>query len=117
MAPLEGGYSNADERASDSFSPLTPAQARAAWRRRVLLEPWWCRSGLGLSFRHGGSDLLVHLWVNAGDRLDNRRSTARVKDGKALLLAVKHQPEVVLLKLMMPQVDGYEVAGRLRKDV
>jgi len=35
---------------------------------------------------------------------------------EALLLAMKHKPEVVLLDLAMPYMDGYEVARRLRDE-
>lgn len=35
---------------------------------------------------------------------------------KALDLARRHQPEVVLLDIMMPEMDGYEVCQRLKAD-
>ncbi|WP_309045287.1 response regulator [Marinobacter sediminicola] len=35
---------------------------------------------------------------------------------KALDLAHRHQPEVVLLDIMMPEMDGYEVCERLKAD-
>lgn len=35
---------------------------------------------------------------------------------KALDLARRHQPEVVLLDIMMPEMDGYEVCERLKAD-
>ena len=36
--------------------------------------------------------------------------------GKALELAHCHQPEVILLDIMMPEMDGYEVCRRLKTD-
>lgn len=35
---------------------------------------------------------------------------------KALDLAQRHQPEVILLDIMMPEMDGYEVCQRLKAD-
>lgn len=35
---------------------------------------------------------------------------------KALDLASRHQPEVILLDIMMPEMDGYEVCSRLKSD-
>ena len=38
------------------------------------------------------------------------------KDGEqAVKLAVEHYPDVAVLDLMMPQVDGYELTRRMRK--
>src|SRR3989442_14887475 len=42
---------------------------------------------------------------------------AAARDGQeALDRAYTHQPDVVLLDLMLPKTDGYEVARRLRAD-
>ena len=35
---------------------------------------------------------------------------------KALDLAHRHQPEVILLDIMMPELDGYQVCERLKAD-
>ena len=35
---------------------------------------------------------------------------------KALDLAHRHTPEVILLDIMMPQLDGYQVCERLKAD-
>jgi PAS domain S-box-containing protein len=36
--------------------------------------------------------------------------------GKALELALRHTPEVILLDIMMPELDGYQVCERLKAD-
>lgn len=36
--------------------------------------------------------------------------------GRALALAVAEQPDAVLLDIQMPEIDGYEIAARLRGD-
>jgi DNA-binding response OmpR family regulator len=39
------------------------------------------------------------------------------RDGEeALALAVKHTPDLAVLDVMMPKIDGYEVTRRLRKE-
>jgi DNA-binding response OmpR family regulator len=39
------------------------------------------------------------------------------RDGEeALALAVKHTPDLAVIDVMMPKIDGYEVTRRLRKE-
>lgn len=57
------------------------------------------RRFLGLTLRHDGFE--VHEAVNADDALEQSRTV---------------DPDVILLDVMMPGVDGYEVCRRLRED-
>ncbi|MEJ2661279.1 MAG: response regulator, partial [Desulfobacteraceae bacterium] len=43
--------------------------------------------------------------------------TLKAHDGeRALALALKHRPDLVILDLMLPRMDGWEVCRRLRQD-
>jgi signal transduction histidine kinase len=62
------------------------------------------------------NDDLVELWSVMLRRLGHDVSVA--EDGpSALDLAVTFQPEVVLLDIGLPKLDGYEVARRMRRQV
>ncbi len=49
--------------------------------------------------------------------LDTEYRISQVRDGKqALQLAREHHPDLMLLDLMLPEVDGHEVCKRLKED-
>jgi DNA-binding response OmpR family regulator len=55
---------------------------------------------------------LVHLYLENEDY-----DVARAYDGQtALLLARKHQPDLILLDLMLPYLDGLDICETLRKE-
>jgi diguanylate cyclase (GGDEF)-like protein len=52
-----------------------------------------------------------------GDLLQGEYAVVLAKDGpEGLELAREHLPDVILLDVMMPEVDGYEVLRRLKED-
>jgi len=85
-------------REAPTASPLAPAHEH---RRRILVVDDNPDAALGLE------RLLVHLGHRVHTALDGPA---------ALGLAAEFRPEVVLLDLGMPGMDGYQVARRLRAD-
>ena len=55
-------------------------------------------------------DMVAFKLANAGHEV------IRVVDGEAALAAARERPDVIILDVMMPIVDGFEVLGRLKAD-
>lgn len=53
--------------------------------------------------------MVTYLLEHAGHRV------LQARDGRSgIELAVRHRPDIVLLDVQLPGMDGYEVAGKLR---
>ena len=77
--------------------PWTPARGRAGRRILVVEDDPDIREALCAQLELWGHDV------------------ANAAEGHlALLVAGRHKPEVVLLDLGLPDIDGFEVASRLR---
>ncbi|MBT5267447.1 MAG: PAS domain S-box protein [Rhodospirillaceae bacterium] len=57
--------------------------------------------------------LVTHLLT----RIDGIQLIAAVTPGQGLSLAAKHKPDLVLLDINLPEMDGYEVLNRLRQGI
>lgn len=55
-------------------------------------------------------DMVAFKLANAGHEV------VRVGDGEAALLAARERPDVIILDVMMPILDGFSVLGRLKAD-
>src|SRR5438105_9304818 len=100
------------------------------WRSRTVRAPCWPRSGstcrsvfLGGMVMHNPPRILI-VDDNATNRdiLRTRLGTqgyelSQAADGEEALAAAKeHLPDLILLDVMMPKLDGIEVCRRLKAD-
>lgn len=80
--------------------PVAPVPADAEGGRRILV----------VEDNDDGRQTLIELLRGMGHRVEDAR------DGhEALAMAARLDPELVLLDLGLPGIDGYEVAGKLRE--
>jgi CheY-like chemotaxis protein len=59
---------------------------------------------------------LAHSFANMVERMGGHKVAFAINGYAALDLAKKFRPDVVFLDLMMPGINGFEVARRLKRD-
>ncbi len=62
-------------------------------------------------------DTPMNIDVLSGILQDNYKVKIAINGELALEIARKHRPDIILLDIMMPGMDGYEVCRRLKQDV